>query len=361
MGLFGSVFGGGGVNLDDTLPASAPYFKRLGAKSQSTGGSVSPSVPAHVEDDLLLCIVEANYGGSGVQNSIVLDSAEGFVAVAGTPFRYAGSGGSTGGTQAALYWKRATSSSTPPPTVSSSNDHIVAWIVSVGGVKDFGNPINAVATGSALVATSFTGPGLTTTVNNCLVLSMITTATDSASTAKASEWANADLVDVHEILDDGTTNGGGGGVVAAVGILETAGVAGDFTATSSAFYTSAKITIALEPRRLEIGAAADETAPVITNLSPAAGADIRSTTVITFDVTDETALMIVAILASFPDGSCEVVHDGDTFRGNYVGSANVRTEIAYGYTFAVRRDGGWTQSPTFEYLVLDGGNLGEIS
>ncbi len=360
MGLFGSIFGGGGVNLDDTLAATAPYFKRLGAKVQSTGGSVTPSVPDHSVDDLLLLVVEANYGGFGTQNSITLDSAEGFVAVAGTPVQHTGGSGSISGTQAGLYWKRARTTSELPPTVSSSNDHIVAWIVTIGNAKDFGNPISVVATGTSTLETSFTGPGLTTTVDNCLVMTMITTATDSASTIKASDWANADLVDVHEILDDGTTNGGGGGVVAAVGVRETAGAVGTWTATSNAFYTCAKITIAIEPRRLEIGAPVDDTAPVISNLSPASGGDVRSTTTIGFDVTDDTALALVAILASFPDGSCEVVHDGDTFRGNYVGSANTRTAISNGFSFTVKRDGGWTQSPTFEYLVLDGGNMGEI-
>lgn len=112
--------------------------------------------------------------------------------------------------------------------------------------------------------------------------------------------------------------------------------------------------------------ATDSPPPTISNLDPAAGGTVRAQTVITFDVDDESGLALVAILASWTNPAtgasvCEVVHDGDNFRGAYLSDANTRTTTATGYSFTVRRDGGWLASPTFEYLVIDAdGSMGEL-
>lgn len=106
----------------------------------------------------------------------------------------------------------------------------------------------------------------------------------------------------------------------------------------------------------------DITAPTITNLDPAPGVGVRARTVISFDIADETSLALVVLIASFSDGTVEVIHDGTNFRGAYLGAANTRTAISGGYHFTVLRDGGWTRSPTIEYLPIDhGGNVGEVS
>lgn len=106
----------------------------------------------------------------------------------------------------------------------------------------------------------------------------------------------------------------------------------------------------------------DTTPPTITNLSPGAGTGIESTQVISFDITDETGLAAVVVIASFSDGTVEVVHDNDGFRGNYVGGgANTRSAIAGGWHYTVRRIGGWHLSPTFEWLPVDtSGNIGVL-
>lgn len=105
----------------------------------------------------------------------------------------------------------------------------------------------------------------------------------------------------------------------------------------------------------------DTTPPTLVNLEPADGA-VRAQTVISFDLIDETELGLVAVVASFPDGSAELIHDGEGFRGNYLGSANLRTAIAGGFHYAVRRDGGWRSSPTLEWFAVDAsGNIGVIA
>lgn len=105
----------------------------------------------------------------------------------------------------------------------------------------------------------------------------------------------------------------------------------------------------------------DGVPPIVTNLLPAAGTGIERTQILTFDVTDETALAHVTIFASFTDGIVEVVHDGDGFRGNYVGGINTRGAIAGGFSYAILRLGGWPSTPTIELVPIDaGGNLGVV-
>jgi len=105
----------------------------------------------------------------------------------------------------------------------------------------------------------------------------------------------------------------------------------------------------------------DTTPPTISNFVPTQGTGIESTQILSFDVTDETGVAAVVILASFPDGSIDVVHDNDGFRGKYVGDVNTRSAIAGGYHYSIRRIGGWLQAPTIEWVPVDtSGNIGVI-
>ncbi len=105
----------------------------------------------------------------------------------------------------------------------------------------------------------------------------------------------------------------------------------------------------------------DSTPPVVGNFSPPAGNAIEASQVIEFDVTDETGLAWVVLLASFPDGTIDVIHDHDGFRGHYVGGVNSRAPISGGFHYTILRIGGWLQTPTFEFIPIDGGgNIGTI-
>lgn len=110
-------------------------------------------------------------------------------------------------------------------------------------------------------------------------------------------------------------------------------------------------------------AVADTTQPTISNFSPAVGVAVAASDSISFDIADNLgAFARIAILVSFPDGTAEVAHDGDAFRGNYLGSPNNRSVIANGFQYTLRRSGNWPATPTVEYLVIDAsGNSGVIA
>lgn len=112
-----------------------------------------------------------------------------------------------------------------------------------------------------------------------------------------------------------------------------------------------------------LGIQPDEVAPEISNFVPTSGSTIEKTDDIQFDVTDETAVAAVAVLATFRPGStedCEVVYDSTGFRGRY--RSSTITAISGGYRFNVVRSGGWPSRPYLEFLLVDtGGNIGVLA
>ena len=114
-----------------------------------------------------------------------------------------------------------------------------------------------------------------------------------------------------------------------------------------------------------ISGGGDETAPTVTNFSPAVGSTIGRYDQISFDVIDESVSGIasVVVLASYPSGKVEVVHDGTSFREYYTSaSKNTRTVIEGGYNFTILRGGGWPEKPTIEMIPVDtSGNIGVIA
>jgi hypothetical protein len=98
--------------------------------------------------------------------------------------------------------------------------------------------------------------------------------------------------------------------------------------------------------------AGDVTAPVISNVSPTAGSQIYKHTAISFDVADETELGFVEVQCEQANIR-EVVHDGLAFLYPYVASTRTGDSVA-GYSYTVRRSGGWISAPTFYCKAFDG-------
>ena len=94
--------------------------------------------------------------------------------------------------------------------------------------------------------------------------------------------------------------------------------------------------------------------PSVSNVSPANLATINATDTVNFRVSDATGLMLYLILAKYPSGKKEVVHDGSNFStANF--STGVRSVISAGktYDFAVTRTPGWPEPPSFDIMMVD--------
>jgi hypothetical protein len=155
---------------------------------------------------------------------------------------------STAGSKLNILWKRAASSSEASVSTGDSGNHQVSRIYTFRGVIETGDPWNVVATGAKTTAsTTATAVSVTTTVANTLVLLIVGRPDDSSSTAHFGAFTNANLINITERGEAGTTSGHGGGFVLTTGDKATTGATGISTSTKIASTTDTYMTIALKP------------------------------------------------------------------------------------------------------------------
>ncbi len=209
-----------------------PSWRANGGFSHDTA-SVTPALPTgHVAQDILLLVTET----SG--NAIVAPA--GYVEVTGS-----NQVTTTTVTRMQCFWKRDNGAEAAP-TVAAISDHIGAIIHAISGCEIIGNPWNITAGGIEDVSdASMSITGMTTTLNNCLIVGICTTETDAVSARFASEAA-ANLGSLAERSDDSTNNGDGGGIGVWTGTLATAGPTGTITANVTNSSRKAFMQIALK-------------------------------------------------------------------------------------------------------------------
>jgi hypothetical protein len=153
-------------------------------------------------------------------------------------------------TRLSLFYRRSLSYFEPPVTVVNVGNHLYTKILTFANVYEFGNPVNASSSNvNSTATTSKSVTGLTTTVDNTLVLSFVAWANDSSGPlATNASWANASLDFDGEIDDQGAQSGNGGGVAIAAGRDFVAGAVGATTATFTSSI-SAHQMVALTPQR----------------------------------------------------------------------------------------------------------------
>src|SRR5256712_3870456 len=222
--------------------AAAPTFQAAGT-SQNGTGAVSPAWPAHAIDDLALLFIESD----GSQPA-TLSTPAGFAAVLNSPQT---TGATCTGTTMNVFWARATSTSMSAPTVADSGDHNYAQILTYRGVIDTGNPWD-VTSGGVKAAPSTVLPtpnGVTTTVADTLIVQGVARNLDGVGAMLSAE-ANANLTNITERNDAGTTSSGGcaqgGGFAVWDGGMAAVGATGNTTATVTSSI-NAFLTIALKP------------------------------------------------------------------------------------------------------------------
>lgn len=101
--------------------------------------------------------------------------------------------------------------------------------------------------------------------------------------------------------------------------------------------------------------------PVVDNFVPVPGTQLNRNDSVSFDVTDNSGTLgRVLVAVSFPEtGEVELVYDGVAFTPKYA-NQSVRTTIAQGFNFDLRRFGGWPAAVTATirvWAVDPSGNL----
>lgn len=201
-------------------------YTRLIGTAQSGTGSVTPAWPTHRIGDYGLLFVESE------NEAITLTTPNGFTLIDVQQ--------GANDSRIAVYGCRATSAAMSSPVVADPGDHVHAVIITVAGA----GKVHVVA-GDTGTGTTATIPSVTTTYDGCLVIDAVAHGIDSAS-SQFSAWTNANLINVQEIYDAGTTSSNGGGIGIAVGTQVTAGSTGT-TDTTVASSNHARIKIAIAP------------------------------------------------------------------------------------------------------------------
>ena len=204
-----------------TLPA----FSAAG-----TGSETSAAWPTHASGDFGLLCVETNSGTvttpSGWTPLIVLDSFSGnFVRLV-------------------VFRRFATSSSEGAPSLSGGNNHLWGTIITYTGVNT-NTPIHSRAVQAMNAQASHWLPGLTTFVNDCMIVKVAAYNNDSAGPLFSGE-TDSTLGSLAERYDAGTTTNNGGGIYVVDGTLATKGVCGPTQVTMSTGGALIALTLALQ-------------------------------------------------------------------------------------------------------------------
>lgn len=218
---------------------AVPVFQSAGTPAGSAT-TLSVTWPSHATDDIGLLVVESCEG-----EAATLSTPAGFATVTDSP-QATSSGGGINGTRVSVWWCRATSGAMTSPVLADAGNHVVAAIVVIRGCIASGNPWNATGGGvKSAASTSASATGLTTTLDECLIVNCISRENDSAAAAFSGE-ANTSLVGLSERVDAGAIDGNGGGICVYTGTKILAGAVAVTTATVTSSQ-NAYLTIALKP------------------------------------------------------------------------------------------------------------------
>lgn len=203
--------------------------------------TITPAFPP-VTGGLLVDDLLVGIGETGLGQTFPTAASNGFAHVTGSPVHQATN------TSLHVLWCRFTAGLTAHAW-GDSGDHNVGAYLCVRGVKPTGNPwsnVPVVTTDAAASATA-TWPAASPTALDCLILFLIATGRDIASTANMGALTGGTgLGAFTEHLDTWVIAGGGGGIGAASAVKAAAGSTGSPTATMGSTDTKSLMTLALE-------------------------------------------------------------------------------------------------------------------
>lgn len=214
--------GGGGGGPVPTLDWSFPY--RWGALA---GGTRAINTSNEYDPgDVLLLLVETY---NEAMPTPTCDGAVTFTEVTNFPLS-----NGTASTRLTVFEGSPCDGTETTLTFGDSGDHQIFGLLRISGSElPGGSAVHKIgALCSSTSSTSISLTGVTTTINNCAILGVVSQA-DIGSGAPGS-WANASLTGVAALGGAGMTDGAGnnGGIGVGIGTLATAGASGTFTGTA---------------------------------------------------------------------------------------------------------------------------------
>src|SRR2546426_3568535 len=225
--------------------AAPPTYQAAGTIQSGTAaltGATAVAWPAHAINDIGLLIIET-------QNEAVTlgTNAANWTQVTNSP-QGTGTTNNTG-TRLTVFWSRATSTSMGAVGVNDSGDHQIAQIITFRGVVATGNQPWDVTAGDTTPSTTTAVliPGATTTVQDTLVVAIVSNGSDLSAAQVPGSFTNSDLSSVTKRQDNNTTASGGGGFTVATGSKALAGAYGPTSATLGFSSLQGRMSIALRP------------------------------------------------------------------------------------------------------------------
>ena len=226
--------------------ATGITFVGAGAPSSSVDALSALALPVGRQSgDLLLLLVQNDNMNSASADNPSNTAYAGWTFVSRQPTT------SSGVTSARITVYRAWSQDiVTGPEIADTEDHQSAVIVAYRGVNPT-NPINAIAGGlQNTAATPVSLTGVTSTVNNCRILYLMTNNSDAVGT----DWVSITTTTLTDFqythaqrFNQKWNAGGGGGLAVMDGLLTTAGASGSISGTQNSVNNYRWVTLALEP------------------------------------------------------------------------------------------------------------------
>lgn len=223
-----------------------PEVRSVGAIAASTG-TITPGEPSSSADaDLWFGFYES--GGAAASG----EATPSLTNLGWKPIPAAWGGPiavQNGNTKLTVLYKWVPANEARRGPTNDTGDHQMGRIIDLkAGTFDPEQPIHAVKTSTQSSTTSVSITGLTTSLNECLIIAASAgNLPDATGTTQFASVANGKLGSVTERIDNTTAEGDGGALFVATGTLASKGETGATTVTASNAAVRANVTIAIAP------------------------------------------------------------------------------------------------------------------
>jgi hypothetical protein len=200
--------------------------------------AITPAFPSGIAaDDILVGVGECE----GVTSPGAYTLPSGWAHVTGSPVQQSTN------TRLTVMWARYDGVMTAQ-SWGDSGDHNLGRIIAIRGCPTTGNPWDvAAAATEATSDTSATWPGVTTTIDDTLILEILSSSADSSTAPLgATPLTNVNYTSITTQINNGIITGNGGAIGVVSAVKATAGATGQSTGTLQVAGFKALMTVAFK-------------------------------------------------------------------------------------------------------------------